>query len=254
MPPLVEYVFPVIAAFAAAVVSSCAGFGGAILLLPVLSAIFGVQRALPILACAQLVGNAARALFGYAELQPRIVLLFAVGLVPAAVLGTLYLTQFSEATARPLVATIVCIAALLEAGEAFGRLPSFFKSIKPPQEPGAWFSAAGAFVGFISAIGGTTGPLPNAFFLRLQLSPAAYIANEAAAMGLLHLAKLVAFGLGDWTRISDIPLMAVMAVSMVMGTYAGKRLLTRIPVARYRKGLALWMIFAAASLFFVSAD
>lgn len=238
----------------AAVVSSCAGFGGAILLLPVLSALFGLQRALPILACAQLVGNAARAVLGFSTLRPQIDFIFAIGFVPAGILGTLYLTQISESIARPVVATLVCLAALFEVGEAFGRLPSLLQRLKPPQQPGVWFFSAGALVGFISALGGTAGPLPNAFFLRLNLLPVAYIANEAAAMGLLHLAKLIAFGFGDWTRTADIPLMAVISLAMVMGTYAGKRLLGRISMERYRKGLAVWMLFAAASLFFISAD
>jgi uncharacterized membrane protein YfcA len=250
----VEYAIPTVIAFAAAVVSSCAGFGGAILLLPVLSALYGVQRALPILACAQLVGNASRAVLGYATLRPRIILIFAGGLVPAGIFGTLYLTRFSESFVRPIIATIVCVAALFEVGEAFGRLPRSLHRIRPPHEPGAWFFSAGALVGLISAVGGTAGPLPNAFFLRLNLVPAAYIANEAAAMGLLHLAKLVAFGFGDWARSQDIPLMIVISLAMVLGTYAGKKMVTRIPVQKYRKGIAIWMLFAAASLFFVSAD
>jgi len=242
------------AAFLAATISSCAGFGGALLLLPVLSAIFGLQRALPILACAQLVGNAARALIGFKSLESRIILVFAAGLVPAGLLGTIYLTQVSEVAVRPVVATVVSVAALLEAAEVFRVLPDIFTRMKPPQTVGPWFFSAGAFVGMISAIGGTAGPLPNAFFLRLQLLPAGYIANEAAAMGLLHLAKLVAFGLGDWTQSSDIPLMTAISVVMVLGTYTGKVVLQQIPVVKYRKGLALWMIAAAVSLYFVSAD
>ena len=242
------------AAFAAATISSCAGFGGALLLLPVLSAIFGLQRALPILACAQLVGNAARALLGFRALESRIILVFAAGLVPAGLLGTIYLTQVSEVAVRPVVATVVCIAALLEAADVFRMLPEIFRRLKPPQRVGPWFFSAGVFVGLISAIGGTAGPLPNAFFLRLQLLPASYIANEAAAMGLLHLAKLIAFGLGDWTQSRDIPLMTAISVAMVLGTYTGKVVLQQIPVDRYRKGLALWMIAAAVSLYFVSVD
>jgi len=249
-----EYLLAGLAAFAAALVSSCAGFGGALLLLPALTAMFGLQRALPILACAQLVGNFSRALFGLSHLNRKIIMAFAAGLVPAGLLATLYLTQVAESTVRVVVATIVCAAALFEAAEVFALMPSALKPLRPPEEPRLWFTAAGGLVGVISALGGTAGPLPNAFFLRLQLVPAAYVANEAAAMGLLHLAKLIAFGMGSWAHTSDISLMVFISVVMVCGTYAGKLLLPLIPVGRYRKALALWMIAAAVSLYFIATE
>ncbi len=250
----VEYPIAFLFAFVSALISSCAGFGGAILLLPALTALLGLQRALPILACAQLVGNASRAIFGFYTLKTKVIFIFAAGLVPAGIIGTLYLTRGAELIVRPLVATIVCGAALFEAAEVFGLLPAPLKSIRPPEKPGLWFAAAGGLVGLISALGGTAGPLPNAFFLRLNLSPAAYIANEAAAMGLLHLAKFVAFGLADWQHEADIVLMVIVSAAMISGTFAGKQLLHRMPLAKYRKVLALWMLTAAASMFFIAAD
>lgn len=44
-----------------AFVSAVAGFGGGVLLLPVLVALFGVQAAVPVLTAAQLASNGSRA-------------------------------------------------------------------------------------------------------------------------------------------------------------------------------------------------
>lgn len=50
-------------AMAASAVAAVAGFGGAVLLLPVLVWVFGVRDAVPILTIAQLVGNGSRVWF-----------------------------------------------------------------------------------------------------------------------------------------------------------------------------------------------
>lgn len=49
-----------LAAFAAATISGAAGFGGALLLLPLLDHVVGTTVAVPLLTLAQAVGNASR--------------------------------------------------------------------------------------------------------------------------------------------------------------------------------------------------
>lgn len=74
-------------AFIAATLAAVAGFGGAAILLPVLVAVFGMRDAVPILTVAQLIGNASRAWFNRRHLVLPVVRWFALGSVPAAVIG-----------------------------------------------------------------------------------------------------------------------------------------------------------------------
>src|SRR6266446_4974576 len=75
------------AALLASTLAAVAGFGGAAVLLPALVAMFGVRDAIPILTVAQLMGNASRVWFNRSELELPVVGWFAVGGVPAALIG-----------------------------------------------------------------------------------------------------------------------------------------------------------------------
>lgn len=64
------YLLLFIGSFFAAGISGAAGFGGALLLLPLLSKTIGTTLAVPVLTIAQLIGNLSRAFFGYKEIHP----------------------------------------------------------------------------------------------------------------------------------------------------------------------------------------
>src|SRR5262245_66508710 len=76
-------------AFVASTVAAVAGFGGAAVLLPILVSMFGVRDAIPILTVAQLIGNISRVWFNRQELELPVVGWFALGGVPAALMGGL---------------------------------------------------------------------------------------------------------------------------------------------------------------------
>jgi uncharacterized membrane protein YfcA len=73
---MIAYLILLAGAFLAAALSGAAGFGGALLLLPLLTRTVGVAEAVPLLTIAQLVGNLARVGFGYRSIAWRPVLIF----------------------------------------------------------------------------------------------------------------------------------------------------------------------------------
>jgi len=82
-----------VVALAASTLAAISGFGGAAVLLPALTWIFGVREAIPILTVAQLIGNGSRVWFNRRELDWRVVAWFALGGVPMALLGGWWLGQ-----------------------------------------------------------------------------------------------------------------------------------------------------------------
>jgi uncharacterized membrane protein YfcA len=80
-------------ALLASVLSAVAGFGGAIILLPVLTLAFGVRDAVPILTVAQLIGNASRVWFNRRDISWPVVGWFTLGGVPLAVVGGIAFAQ-----------------------------------------------------------------------------------------------------------------------------------------------------------------
>lgn len=75
-------------AFLAATISGAAGFGGALLLLPVLTGVVGIKAAVPILTIGQIFGNASRVWFGRHELKWRPVIFFLITAIPLTIIGS----------------------------------------------------------------------------------------------------------------------------------------------------------------------
>jgi len=85
-----------IISFIAATVSGAAGFGGALLLLPVLTGIVGIKAAVPILTIGQIFGNASRIWFGRKELKWKPILLFLLTAIPLTIVGSYLFTDIDS--------------------------------------------------------------------------------------------------------------------------------------------------------------
>ncbi|MDE3152833.1 MAG: sulfite exporter TauE/SafE family protein [Gemmatimonadota bacterium] len=196
-----------------------AGFGGAAVLLPVLVFAFGARDAVPVLTVAQLIGNGSRVWFNRHELNGRVVAWFALGAVPAGFLGGLL---FSRA---PLAGLTRFLGAFLLAAVAWRRFrPGAF-----PRPSLRAFAPIGAVSAFLSALVGSVGPLMAPLFLAYGLVKGAYIGTEAMSTVVMHLTKIVAYR--EASVLSGPGVLAGFALGpiMVLGSWAGKRLVDRLP-------------------------
>jgi Sulfite exporter TauE/SafE len=112
-PMLLRWVLLLICGWATATVSGAAGFGGALLLLPVLAFTVGGKAAVPILTVAQLLGNLSRAGFGWRDILWRPALLFSLGAVPASLLGSrLFVSMPTALILRVIGVLLLAVVAL----------------------------------------------------------------------------------------------------------------------------------------------
>jgi len=81
------YFILISASFLAALVSGSAGFGGSLLLLPVVAASVGAEKAVPILTLAQLIGNISRMAMGFKQIKWNMVGWFCLTALPLSALG-----------------------------------------------------------------------------------------------------------------------------------------------------------------------
>src|SRR3954467_12462165 len=138
----------VVASFGTALLSAVAGFGGGVLLLPVFVAVFGTRDAVAVLPVAQLASKGSRVWFNRQEIDRRLVTVFAVGAVPAAVAGALLLSS------APLPALTRLIGVFLRAMVVWRRIHP-----KTARVGDRGFAAIGAASGFGSALVGSVGPM-----------------------------------------------------------------------------------------------
>ena len=216
---LPELALLIVAGLAASTLAAVAGFGGAAILLPVLVALFGPRDAIPILTIAQLVGNGSRVVINRDAVDRRIVGWFALGGIPAALVGGFLFA------AAPLDALTRLIGAFLLVSVAWRRLRPRPSGALGPRT----FTAIGAFFAFASALVGSVGPLMAPFFLAAGLVKSAYIGTEAAATVVMHVAKLVAYGTAALLTTFTVGVGLAMAPAMIAGSLLGKRIVDRLP-------------------------
>jgi uncharacterized protein len=171
-----------VAAFGIALLSAVAGFGGAVLLLPVFVAVFGPRDAVAILTVTQLASNGSRVWFNRHDIDRRLVKIFAAGAIPAAVAGAALLTSV------PLPALTRVIGVFLLVMVDWRRIRPTAVRVDDRR-----FAAIGAASEFGSALVGSVGPMVAPFFLARGLTRGAY--RHRGRLGRRHdLTKLIVFG------------------------------------------------------------
>lgn len=236
------YVILVLSGFAAALVSGAAGFGGALLLLPVVVACIGAQAAVPVLTLAQLLGNLARMIFGFRQIEWKSVGLFCITALPLAALGAFGFSML------PISIVTRCVggALILLAGLQLARKLRFRSRNRP-------LLIGGACTGLLSGLAGSAGPIGAAVFLILDLSPVAYIASEAATATAMHLLKTVVYskllGLDRTTLITGL----TMGAAMVAGTFVSNRWIRNAEKGRFQRYVAVLLIIVGAYMLVIGA-
>lgn len=234
---MADYLLLFLGAFLAAAVSGAAGFGGALLLLPLLTHTVGVTEAVPLLTVAQLVGNLSRAAFGFRQIRWRPVLIFLATAIPFAVLGAFSFVSLP----KPLVIRLVGAAIL-----AFVLIKALGLAAFKPSN--GLLLGGGAAVGLLSGMVGSAGPLGAAIFLTLNLPPVAYIASEAVTAIGMHAVKTIVYGSELRLGASFWPLAIALGGAMVLGTWASKRIIERMSAAWFRRFVSLLLVVIAIQM------
>ncbi|MPM05643.1 hypothetical protein SDC9_51933 [bioreactor metagenome] len=218
----------ILASFLAALISGAAGFGGALLLLPVITYYIGAEAAVPVITLAQLIGNLARMASGFRQIKWSAVGWFCLTALPLSALGAFGFTVL------PKDIVTRCIGGAL-------ILLVVFKMCKLFELKGsrATLLVGGAVTGGLSGLAGSGGPIGAAVFLSLGLSPVAYIASEATTAVAMHALKTVVYSKLASLTIETLLLGLAMGAAMVAGTFAANRFIRRMEKGRFQTFVAV---------------
>ncbi|MFN4080387.1 MAG: sulfite exporter TauE/SafE family protein [Saprospiraceae bacterium] len=203
--------------FVAAVISGAAGFGGALVLLPALTAIVGLKAAVPILTIGQIFGNASRVWFGRRELKWRPILLFLLTAIPLSVLGSALFADVDGDKVK------IGIGAFLILLVAYRR--SKVRKIALGEKG---MLLGGGLTGFLSGLIGSAGPLGAAFFLGLNLTATAYVASEAFTALVMHLTKALVYKRYALIGPTELYYGLFIGCAMILGSWTGKKIIERL--------------------------
>lgn len=203
--------------FLAATISGAAGFGGALVLLPVLTSIVGIKAAVPILTIGQIFGNASRVWFGRHELKWPPILYFLLTAIPLSIAGSYLFTDIDSKKIKIGIGVFLILLVI------YRRTPFKKNSLGDKG-----LLLGGGLTGFLSGLAGSAGPLGAAFFLGLNLTATAYIASEAFTALTMHLTKTIVYNKYALIGQTELYYGLFIGMAMIAGSWTGKKIIEKL--------------------------
>jgi len=208
-------------ALCAAFITAVIGSAGGLLLLGVLALVFPPTVLIPLHTVVMLGDNVSRVAIMWRHIFRAALFPFFVGAALGAIAGGQIFMTLPTATLQVILGVSIIV---------FTWMPKIASS----RSLGSRFGLVGfiaTFIGiFVSAVGALVGP----FIAAACTDRREVISTFSAVMGLIHLWKLIAFGLLGVTLAPYLPLMVAMVATAAIGNLAGSRVLNKIPESAFR--------------------
>jgi uncharacterized membrane protein YfcA len=220
----------VLASFFTAALTAAFGLGGGLGLLAVMSTFFPPAAVIPVHGVAQLGANFSRFTLQRRDIVWPIVLWFGLGgVIGTGVGGTIYFA-LPEALLRAAVGAFILFT-------VWGPKPKAFAPGK------ATFFGVGAVGAFLTMFFGATGPIAATMLGATKLDRLQLVATHAGCMVAQHALKTLAFGLLGFAFSQWTMLIISILIAGFLGSWAGTRLLRRMPEERFRTAFRLILTF-----------
>lgn len=224
--------------FAAATLGGVVGFGTGVIALAVLALMFGAAEAIPVLAIAMIFANGSRAFFSWKEIDWKAFLAYGI---PGAVSSVLGAELFLRIEARWLTAIVgVIVLLLVPTRRLVKRWNVKTKLVHLP------FVAL--VKGFVSGVGGASGPIAAPFLISYGLIKGAYVATEGLGALVGHVARSGSYYFGGALTADMASLGVGLGLVMVAGSYAGRKLLDRLDARQFIGVVEVALVFAGLIL------
>lgn len=214
-----------ISAFIAEVIGTIAGFGSSTIFLPLALFFVDFKTALILVAFFHIFGNIGRVTFFRHGLDKKLILIFGVPSVILTILGAILVNYTPQYILKLVLGIFLFIFSISSfVNPDFGFKPSKRNAI-----------IGGGLSGFLAGLIGTGGALRGAFLTAFKSKKEIYIATAAAIALAVDITRIpIYFGSGflDSQFYIYIPFLFVIAIA---GSYAGKKIVDRIPQSSFRK-------------------
>jgi uncharacterized membrane protein YfcA len=227
-----------VAAFFAEIVGTLAGFGSSTILLPIAVLFFDFKTALVLVAFMHLFGNLGRITFFRKGLVWRVIIYFGVIGVAGTLLGALLVSRIDQSLLKALLGVFLVAYALFVLVK-----PSF--SMKPTKLN---MLSGGVSSGFLAGLIGTGGALRSAFLTAYNLPKTQYVSTAAAIAIAVDGARIPLYIKDGLLATSYYWMLPILLVLAFAGSYAGKRLVTKIPQGVFSRVVLVCLLLAGAKL------
>lgn len=237
--PLLEnlelVVFLVLTAAGTSFITAAMGIGGGVLLLAILATVLPPAALIPVHGLVQLGSNGNRAIMTRQHIDWCMVKSFTAGAVIGAFIASFVVIQL------PLHLIQLCVA-LFILYLVWGPKPQKHQMSEKGQV------LAGAGTTFTSMFVGATGPLVAGFIHRQGYDKLKTTATFATCMSFQHLLKMLVFSTVGFAFWQWLPLIALMILGGMAGTWLGLRVLRKIAFKHFQYVFKLIITLLAINL------
>jgi len=214
-----------LASVAAGGIAAVSGFGIGSVLTPLFESQYDIKLAVAAVSVPHVIATAVRLWRLRRDVDPTVLKSF--GLMSAA--GGLTGAVLQRYAAAPGL-TLMFAALLIFVGVL--QLTGLSERMRFGKRTG-W--VAGVLSGALGGLVGNQGGIRSAALLGYDLSPARFVATATAAGLIVDAARMPVYVITEHGRLIALtPLMAIASVGAVIGTFAGARLLKKIPPHLFR--------------------
>lgn len=223
------------------IVSTLAGGGGALILVPLLNATVGVNQTAVVLNLGTFIGRPARLLLFWSDINWRIVAYYAPAAIVGAWLGA-YLFTSIKITWLQLLIGVFLISTLWQF--RWGKKQRSF------QMPVMAFIPLGFAVSVLGTLVGALGPVLNPFYLNAGLIKESMIATKTANSFLMGVAQLSGYAYFGALTGQSMSYGLALGAGAIIGNIIGKKLLQTISTTAFLRWVIAFMVISGAVLIY----
>lgn len=196
--------------------------GGGVLLIALMPGLVPAAAIIPLHALTQLASNASRAVFGWRDIDLKLIPAIALGAALGAWLGGEVYQRLDLTWLPALIGALILV---------FTWLPL------PKLRGGGQFAllALGFYQTGLGMLAGATGPVGAAVLMRRHTGRDWLVVNTAVYMSLNHLLRVVAFTALGFSFAPWWPLIAGLVLAVIAGSWVGTRLRWFVPQLEFQR-------------------
>jgi hypothetical protein len=212
--------------FASWLISTLAGGGSPLVLIPFVNFSLGAAAVPPIITIGMLLGNCQRTLLFWRFIDWKVTSWYLPGGIAGAILGAYTFTQIHLEWLQLLIGLFLVTSLFNLKGDN-----------KPPMfQIKAWyFLPAGFFYAFISGIIGSSGPILNPFYLNYGLVKEEMISTKAINVVIIHIAKLWTYAAFSDMDLHLLGYGLIIGIAAFPGNIFGSYMLQKINDGLFRQ-------------------
>ena len=219
-------------------IASVAGFGGGLILMPVLVWMLGPREAIPIITLVQVVGAVSRVGLNWKEISWPVLKWSALSSIPISALAS-YLFVVTPAPIFTRLLGLLLLVLVAQRHTQWGR----GRSIKLRS-----FVLVGGANGLVSGYLGTPGPLAAPFHLAYGLTGVAFVGTTAAGVLLTQIPKIPVLASNALLGTQVLYIAAAMGVMAFAGSVVGKRISGKVSDRWFLIGVETLLVLSGIAL------